>query len=230
MEENPISKNELQSDQNERIDLKSNADSLKTIRNKEKAELNQLNMQGTFGTVAEPRKALSTFFRNQNKFEVSGVAILDRKASIVIRICATTISAVIAFNQQIESNVDGGNIISLVLLIGLSASLVFAILATKPSTKGLRKLVKNQVTPIHPDLEENIFYVWDNENLADYEKAMEKVIKSQDLQVGNMIRANFLLGRKNVNSARLIDFSYDAFLFSFVVSGIVFILARYSVI
>lgn len=190
----------------------------------------KLNTEGAFGSASEPRKALSTFFRNQNKFEVSGVAILDRKASIVIRICATTISAVIAFNQQIESNVDGGHIISIVLLVGLSISLVFSILATKPSTKGLRKLVKNQVKPIHPNLEENIFYVWNNENLEEYEKAMEKVIKSQDLQVGNMIRANFLLGRKNVNSARLIDYSYDAFLFSFVISGLVFLLARYSII
>lgn len=200
---------------------------LKTKRKNDKTELNSLNSQGQFGTVSEPRKSLATFFRNQNKFEVSGVAILDRKASILIRMCATGISGVIAFNKHIENNVGGGVIISIILVIGLSVALVLSILATKPNTKGLRNFVKKQIMPLHPNIEENIFYVWDNESLEDYEKAMEKVIKSQDLQIGNQIRANYTLGRKNVLSSTYIDYSYNVFLASFIFSGFVFLLANF---
>lgn len=40
----------------------------------DKAEFAQGNhQQGTFGAISEPRKSLSSFFRNQNKFEVNAI-------------------------------------------------------------------------------------------------------------------------------------------------------------
>ena len=76
---------------------------LQKIKLKESAESG--NTTGLFGTDAEPRKALSTYLRNQNKAEISFVAILDRKAAILIRICTTLISGIIVFNTYIEENV-----------------------------------------------------------------------------------------------------------------------------
>ncbi len=213
MEEKPTN---LEADKNEEKIKKNNA----------KATFTQLNQQGVFGTISEPRKSLSSFFRNQNKFEVNAISVLDRKAAIIIKICTTLISGLIVFSEYIEDNVIGGNLITLALLIGLLASLILSVIAIKPNTRNLKKIVKNQVQPLHPNPEETAFYFWSTSNLKEYEEAMEKVIKSQDLQLGNQIRAHFILGRNSVYRAKYIDYSYSVFLASFVIAGSVFLISR----
>ena len=213
MEEKPTN---LEADKNEEKIKKNNA----------KATFAQLNQQGVFGTISEPRKSLSSFFRNQNKFEVNAISVLDRKAAIIIKICTTLISGLIVFSEYIEDNVIGGNLITLALLIGLLASLILSVIAIKPNTRNLKKIVKNQVQPLHPNPEETAFYFWSTSNLKEYEEAMEKVIKSQDLQLGNQIRAHFILGRNSVYRAKYIDYSYSVFLASFVIAGSVFLISR----
>ena len=39
-----------------------------------------------FDTKKEPRKALQTFLRNQNKLNVNAINVIDRKAAIMIRV------------------------------------------------------------------------------------------------------------------------------------------------
>lgn len=94
--------------------------------------------------------------------------------------------------------------------------------------RNLNKIVKNEVLPLHPKPEETAFYFWSTENLKEYEEAMEKVVKSQDLQLGNRIRAHFILGRNSVHRAKYIDYSYTVFILSFLIAGLVFFVSRYS--
>lgn len=210
------------------INLEKQKADLKIKKNKDKAEFAQRNAVGTFGTISEPRKSLSSFFRNQNKFEVNAISVLDRKATILIKICTTLISGLMVFNEYIENNVVGGNIIAMALLIGLLTSLILSVIAVKPNTRNLNKIVKNQILPLHPKPEETAFYFWGTSDLEEYEKAMEKVIKSQDLQLGNQIRAHFILGRNSVNRAKYIDHAYSVFLLSFLIAGLVFFISRYA--
>lgn len=202
----------------------------KLKKGKEKSDIEQENSIGKFGTPLEPRKSLSTYLRNQNKFEVSGIAILDRKAAILIRICTTVISGLIVFYQYIEDNVPGSHVISIVLLIGLLASLILAIIATKPFTKYFTNKISSEIQEVHPSFEENCFLLLSKCSLKNYEEAMEKVVKSQNLQLGNQIRANFILARHNAYKANLISNAYNAFLISFIIAGSIFILSRYGLI
>ena len=200
---------------------------LKLAHTKEKLAINEKNTFGKFGSATEPRKSLSTYLRNQNKFEVSAISILDRKAAVLIKICPTIISGLIVFHNYIETNVAGGHLIMITLLVGLLTSLVLAILSIKPSTRGFDKIVKKHIKPLYPEKAENSFYIWEFDSYNNYEDAMEQVFKSQDLQVGNQIKANFILAKSNVKIADLLDYAYNTFLVSFIIAAIIFILSNY---
>lgn len=197
---------------------------LRKSQQKETAEAG--NTDGLFGSTAEPRKALSTYLRNQNKAEISFVSILDRKSAILIRICTTLISGIIVFNSYIEENVEMGHLISHILLAGLMITLISAILGTKPAGPLLKRIFKNRIQAVHSDPEENLFFLTQPYTLQEYESAMSKIVKSQDLQIGNQVRANYFLASNNVIKTRVIDFSYTVFLCTFVVIGLVVLVSK----
>lgn len=70
-------------------------------------------------------------------------------------------------------------------------------------------------------LEENIFFLADKYTLKEYEAAMVKVVQSQDLQIGNQIRATYILNNTNSKKSKMVDFAYSVFLGTIVLSGIV---------
>ena len=194
----------------------------------EKSRLESINADGRFGTIGEPRKSLSTFFRNQNKLDISLVSILDRKASILINICSTIISALVVFNDFIESNVVNGRWIAIVLIIGLMITLVLAILATKPFASKIRDIINNEIKPKYPHLEQNLFAGSQLDcSLEEYEIAMEKLVQNQDLQIGNQIRASYMIGQNNRFKAKLVDMAFNIFLFSFVIVGFIYIISKF---
>ncbi|MEM0993625.1 MAG: Pycsar system effector family protein [Bacteroidota bacterium] len=195
----------------------------KLERSKKKDSNEATNIEGHYGTAAEPRKSLSTFLRNQNKFDVSAVAILDRKAATLIRMCTTIVSGSIIFHDYIDTNVNGGQIITIILIAGLLTSLVLAILATKPLHKFANDKIAKEVTGERLKLEENIFVITARNSLEEYETAMEKVVQSQNLQLGNQIRASYFIGKYNDAKARMIDHAYSIFLTSFLLAGLVFL-------
>lgn len=204
----------------EEIDLKVN-------KEKARALAEQGNSDGRFGSPTEPRKALNSFLRNQNNFEVSAVSIIDTKAAILIRITTAVISGLIVFHDYIDDNVIYGLSITVVLIIGLLASLILSILAIKPLNKFVGNNIKNQVDSEYPKLEENTFFMWNSCNLKEYEDAMMKVVSSQNLQLGNQIRANFLLARNNSYKATMVMRAYNIFLITFVIAGILFLYTKF---
>jgi len=189
-----------------------------------KFEEEEENLHGLYGTRSEPRKALSSFLRNQNKAEISLVSILDRKAAILIRICTTLISGLIVFQSYIEENVSLGGLISHILLGGMLLTLICAIIGTKPMGPILRRFFNRRITEHHSDLEENVFFIRNpNLSLDDYEEAMSKVIKSQNLQLGNQIRANYVLANNNGLKSKILDISYSIFLGTFIAIGFTYL-------
>lgn len=210
------------------IERKEALSKIKEQKSIEKSRIESVNANGRFGTIGEPRKSLSTFFRNQNKLDISLVSILDRKASILIKISSTIISALVVFNDFIESNVVNGKWIAATLLVGLMITLVLAILATKPFVSKIRNIIKNEIKPKYPHLEQNLFAGSQLDcSLEEYEIAMEKLIHSQDLHIGNQIRASYMIGQSNRFKSKLVDMAFNVFLSSFVVVGIIYMVSKF---
>ncbi len=193
----------------------------------EKRQIESLNEEGQFGTKGEPRKSLSTFFRNQNKLDIGLIGIIDGKASILINLSSTIISALIVFHDFIDNSVKNGYLISIVLVVGLMTTLILSILATKPFASRIRNIVKTQILPNHPNLEENLFAGSQLDcSLKEYEEAMEKLIHRQDLHIGNQIRASYMIGQSNRFKSRLVDWAFNAFLCSFILVGLIYLISN----
>lgn len=188
----------------------------------------KVDTKGLFDTKKEPRKSMHTYLRNQNKVMVSSIVVADKKAAILIRINVTIVSGLVVFQNFINENVASGHLISIILIIGIMISLILAILSAKPFGGLIRKFFIKEVEPKYPNLEENNFIVFDRTPLEKYEESMAKVLKSQDLQVGNQVRFNFVLSSSIGYKYVLLDWAYNIFLLSFISVSVLFLIAKFT--
>jgi len=181
---------------------------------------------GLYYTKGEPRKSFSTFMRNQNKFYVNSLNIIDRKAAIMIRVNATIISGVVILFQYMQ-NIPYGTYIGLVMVLSSFISLMFAINASRPHFFSLDRRFKKKVASQHQQLEELIFGVGmlDHVPIEEYEAAFDKLVKNQELQIGNQVRTMYVFEKQIKNAFRHIEIAYDSFMvgFGIVVLAFVFI-------
>lgn len=185
---------------------------------------NLVGEKNLFQTESEPRKALFTFLRNQNKFYVNTFNIIDRKAAIMIRINSMIVSVVVIFFQYIQQ-IQHGVPIGITLITCSFISLMLAINASRPSVFSFIKKYTKHVSKKYSQIEERIFAIGFNDNvsLEEYEKAFDKIAKSQRLQIGNQVRAMYLFEKQQRKAIMLMEFSYIGFLSGFTIAVVMFV-------
>lgn len=180
-----------------------------------------------FDTKKEPRKSLHTYLRNQNKLYINSFNIIDRKAAIMIRINSTIISVIIIFFNTIR-DVPHGKLIGIILTVTCFLSLMLSLNASRPhffdaffSFK--RNIKKRQLRP-----EETIFIpsAASNLKIEEYEKAFDKIIKDQKLQIGNQVRAMHIFEKRIRDSFSHIELAYLAFMLGFASTVILFVIGQ----
>jgi len=182
---------------------------------------------GMFDTQKEPRKSFATYQRNQNKFYLSTLNLIDRKASIMLKVNATILSAsVIFFNYITEINF--GIRIAAILITTSFVSLIFSILASKPNSLAFYKRFKKDVVSKYKKREENLFMIGmsSGKTLEEYEKAYNKVLNSQELQIGNQVRTMFLLEKEMKRGYFYLELAYSSFLIGLLILIIVLFFAN----
>lgn len=190
-------------------------DNSKTMKSDQEGQL--------YWTKKEPRKSLSTFFRNQNKLMVNMLNMMDRKASMMIRINSTLVSGIVVFFEHI-TQIQGGKVIGVVIVFFSFLSLVSSVFAARPPiTKFTQRFRKNVVSK-YPNPSHNVFMVGitSNLNLEDYETSYDELVKNQELQIGNQIRTHYIYERELKRGFKMLEFSYNSFLIGFVLAVIIF--------
>ncbi|TRX66518.1 hypothetical protein [Carboxylicivirga sp. M1479] len=187
---------------------------------KEEEPVKKKKKKKIYDTKQEPRKALGTFFRNHFKMLINRMNMADRKAMIMVRINTAIISLLIVFNHKIDAYVDNANVISIVLLVGGGVSLVLALLTASPIGAYIHRLFKyhREMKEKYPDFKHNSFMMMKRVGLDEYEKSMDAVVRNQDLQIGNQVRASFMLNHYAICKYQLLQWSYNLFLLSFFIS------------
>ncbi len=180
-----------------------------------------------YDTKKEPRKSMGVYLKNQNRLIMSSIAIADKKAAILIRINTAIISALIVFESYFEGNVSFNNQIIPVLIIGLSISLLFAILAAKPFSYIMYKVFNKIIKKKYPNLEENNFMIFEVPEFEKYELSMQKVLKSQNLQIGNLTRFNYFMSKSISRNYLQLEIAYTIFLITFIVVTVLYIRSNY---
>lgn len=180
-----------------------------------------------YDTKKEPRKSMGVYLKNQNRLIMSSIAIADKKAAILIRINTAIISALIVFESYFEGNSSFNNQIIPILIIGLSISLIFAILAAKPFSYIMYKVFNKIIKKKYPNLEENNFMIFEVPEFEKYELSMQKVLKSQNLQIGNLTRFNYFMSKSISRNYLQLEIAYTAFLITFLIVTIFYISSNY---
>ncbi|MGQ1783574.1 MULTISPECIES: Pycsar system effector family protein [unclassified Saccharicrinis] len=181
----------------------------KKKENNERGQLREL-----YATKKEPKKSLTNFQRNQFRTLFSSMALSDRKSMILVRISTTLLSALIVFHSYIEQNVPLGSVVLITAIVGVGISLVFGLLSSKPS--GIEQVLDKQIIPKYPNLKNNVLLFFTQPTLDEYEEAMDEVVRSQELQIGNQVRTSYLINSMLLRQYRLLTLSYLSFIITFV--------------
>ncbi len=173
-------------------------------------------------------KTLDTFLKNQNRLLMSSISIADKKAATLIRLNTALVSGLIVLESYFDANINLNQYIVPFLIVGLSISLLFATLVTKPFSFILYRILNNVVKVEYPKLEENNFFLIDNIPFSEYEESMKKVISSQELQIGNLTRFNYFMSRSISRKFILLEIAYSIFLITLVGVLILYLLSKFS--
>jgi hypothetical protein len=200
--------------------------SIQKAMKESKQHLEEEEPRPLYYTKKEPRKAFSTYLRNQNKGFINSVNMVDRKAAIMIRVNSTIISAIIIFFDRV-SDIPFGIFIGITMVVCSFTSLMFAINASRPNLFSILRRGK-QIQDKYPNLEETLFSVGANSHvsLEEYEAAYDKLIKSQELQVGAQVRTMYLFEKQTQSAFAHIEFAYLSFMIGFSVIVIAFVLGN----
>ncbi len=173
-------------------------------------------------------KTLDTFLKNQNKLLMNSISIADKKAAILVRLNTTLVSGLIVLEGYLDANINLNQYMIPFLIIGLSMSLLFAILVTKPFSLILYRTINKVIKVSYPKLEENNFFLIDKISFDEYEKSMEKVINSQKLQIGNLTRFNYFMSRSIAQKFVLLEIAYSIFLLTLIGVLMLYLLSKFS--
>jgi hypothetical protein len=180
-----------------------------------------------YDSKKEPRKSFGVYLKNQNRLIMNSISIADKKAAILIRINTAIISALIIFESYFDGNASFAEKIIPVLIVGLSISLIFAILAAKPFSYTMYNVFNNTIKKKYPNLEENNFMLFEVPDFEEYELSMKKVLKSQNLQIGNLTRFNYFMSKSISRNYLQLEIAYTAFLITFLIVTVLYVASNY---
>ena len=190
-------------------------------------ETDFLENTGMYTTRKEPRKSFATYQRNQNKFYLNTLNLIDRKAAIMLRVNATILSASVIFFNYISS-INFGVKIAAILIVTSFVSLLFSILASKPNSLSFLRRFKKDIVSKYKKKEENLFMIGmsSDKTLDEYEEAYNKVLKSQELQIGNQVRIMYLLEKEMKRGFFYLELAYSSFLVGLLILILVLFFAN----
>ena len=59
--------------------------------------------------------------------------------------------------------------------------------------------------------------------LEEYEAIYNEVVQSQELQIGNQVRTNYVMETQLTKGFKVLEFSYNAFIIGFVLTVLIFL-------
>jgi predicted metal-dependent HD superfamily phosphohydrolase len=193
-----------------KMELNTNKELDKELKKREKEE--------------KPDRAIDTLFRVtlNNHTSLSGIA--DSKANILLSVNAIIISiALSTLIPKLDSPRNAHLMIpTFIMLMSSVITIVFAILSTRPKvTKGIfsRQDIEDKKVNL---LFFGNFYKMD---LAEYQWAMNEMMKDKEYLYNSMIKDLYFLGVVLEKKYRLLRIAYNFFMIGIVLSVIAFVIA-----
>jgi predicted metal-dependent HD superfamily phosphohydrolase len=171
---------------------------------------------------AKYSRGVETMFRttSHNHLELSNMA--DHKANIMISVNSIIISLIVSVLSRKLTEYPNLVIPTVILMLVCTATIVFAILGTRPQVTSGRfdkSLIQQSKTNLL------FFGNFHSMTLEDYEWGVNELIKDDRLLYNSMIQDIFYLGKVLGKKYRLIRISYTIFMYGFVIAILAFAIA-----
>ncbi|UZR92924.1 Pycsar system effector family protein [Chondrinema litorale] len=192
--------------------------------NVDETELKQLKkkLQKVEG---RPERGIETMFRTTSKNHVDFSSMADSKANIMISVNSIIITIIVGVLMRKLDNNPHLIAPTIILLIVCLASIVFAILATRPNiTSG--RFSKDDIKQKKANL--LFFGNFHKMQLSDFEWGMKEMINDSDYLYGSMIKDIYFLGVVLGRKYRYLRTAYTIFMFGLIISSIAFIIATFT--
>lgn len=169
-----------------------------------------------------PDRGVETMFRvtSRNHFTLSSIA--DSKASTLISISALIISIILSVLVRRLEEQPQLIIPTIMILITLMGTIVFAVLATRPNVTKLG-ITRDDIKERKGNL--LFFGNFLNMSVEDYEWGMHELMDDRDYLYNNLIRDIYYLGLVLGKKYRFLRLAYNFFMYGLIISVIAYILA-----
>ena len=176
--------------------------------------------------VKTPDRGIETMFRvtSRNHFTLSSIA--DGKAGTLISISALIISIILSVLVRRIEEQPQLIIPTIMLLITLLGTIIFAVLSTRPKVTSLN-LTREDVKQKKGNL--LFFGNFINMSGEDYEWGMQELMDDRDFLYNNLIRDIYYLGLVLGKKYKFLRMAYDIFMYGLIASVIAYIIAFTSV-
>jgi HD superfamily phosphodiesterase len=197
------------------------------IQNIKKVEkrIKKLSTPQEVTAKAKPTKntarGIETMFRLTARNQINLSSIADNKANIMLTINAVIVSVLMSTSAMNFRAGEGPNFLipSLILMIGCLISLIFSILSVRPKFgTGNYKDEDLKNKKLNLLFFGNIFKMPYNK----YETGVREMMDDYDYLYGNLIKDQYNLGKVLAQKYKLLRYSYNFFMFSFVTAVLIF--------
>lgn len=170
--------------------------------------------------LQKPDRGIETMFRTTSSNHLMLSQMADNKANILITINSIILSVVVSvLIRKLEE--DPRLIVPTIMLVTVClATIVFAILATRPNVSAgrfTRDDIKNKKTNLL------FFGNFHGMSVEDYEWSMKQMMKDADYLYGSLIKDIYYLGKVLGKKYKFLRIAYNIFMFGFVVSILSFV-------
>lgn len=171
---------------------------------------------------SKPTRGIETMFRTtaRNHLELSSIA--DNKANIMISINSIVISIIVTFMiRKLEENPNLIIPTTILLFVSL-ATIIFAVLSTRPMIT-VGRFSREDVERKKANL--LFFGNFHKMELEDYEWGMKEMMKDSDYLYGSMTRDVYFLGKVLGRKYRLLRIAYSIFMYGFAAAVLSYTIA-----
>ncbi|MGC1240056.1 MAG: Pycsar system effector family protein [Chryseosolibacter sp.] len=175
--------------------------------------------------LLKPDRGIETMFRTTSSNHLMLSQMADNKANILITINSIILSVVVSvLMRKLEE--DPRLIVPTIMLVSVClATIVFAILATRPNVSAgrfTRDEVKSKKTNLL------FFGNFHGMSVEDYEWSMKQMMKDADYLYGSLIKDIYYLGKVLGKKYKYLRIAYNIFMFGFVIAILSFVVVMMS--
>lgn len=170
--------------------------------------------------IQKPDRGIETMFRTTSGNHLMLSQMADNKSNILITINSIILSVVVSvLVRKLEE--DPRLVLPTILLVTVClTTIVFAILATRP-TISVGRFTRDDIQNKRTNL--LFFGNFHGMNVEDYEWGMKQMMKDADYLYGSMIKDIYYLGKVLGKKYRYLRIAYNIFMFGFVIAILSFV-------